>query len=172
MKAKQLFLGLGLVVALVATMAVPALAEEKTVPASLTVNEVINFTITDNDAVAGINFGSVNAGTTARPEIAQDATKGAVVLTVGAETNVDCWIQLKGGSDFMNGANKIPLSNAKYNMGNTATGALSMTTTYVTVSSSVRGAASNVNVWHWLDVPAGAAAGNYSTTFYYQAVKK
>jgi len=54
----------------------------------------ISFTITDYGSV-GLSFGSLNPGTSDNPEAAQNGT-GAVLLTVGAETNVNCSIEVKG----------------------------------------------------------------------------
>ncbi len=55
---------------------------------------VISFTVTDYVAT-GLNFGSLSPGTSDNPEAAQNGT-GAVLLTVAAETNVNCSVEVKG----------------------------------------------------------------------------
>ena len=54
----------------------------------------ISFTVTDYGAT-GINFGSQNPGTSDNAEAAQNGA-GAVLLTVAAETNVNCSVEVKG----------------------------------------------------------------------------
>lgn len=165
---KRILISLALALSLVAVLAVPAMAAtEKT--ASVGVNEYISFTVIDPDPT-GINFGSLNPGTTDNPE-AQQGTAGAVTLTVNAETNVDCNIQTKGSGDFTDGTHTIALSNAKWDKDNAVTGATTMTTTYATIDTSTAGTAKSVDVWHWLTIPGGQYATTYTTTFYYQAVK-
>lgn len=165
---KKTFVSLVTALALVAVTAVPVLAVEDTKTASVTVNEYISFTVTDPGA-AGIDFGSLDHGTSDNPEAAQNGS-GAVTLTVAAETNVDCNIQTKGGGDFSDGTHTIPLSNAKWDKDNDVTGATTMTTTYATIDTSTTGTAKAVDVWHWLSIPSGQQAATYTTTFYYQAV--
>ena len=132
--------------------------------------EIISFTVTDYGA-EGINFGSVNPGTSDNPEAAQSTGQGAVTLTVGAETNVDCNIQIKGSGDFSDGAtHTIALSNAHWDTDNTVTGYTAQTTTYATIGTSTAGTAYNQDVWHWLTIPGARYAGTYTTTFYYQAI--
>ena len=163
---KRVLISLALVLMLVAVMATPVMAAEKT--ASVTVNEYISFTVTDAGD-AGINFGSLDQATTDNAEVAQGIA-GAVTLTVAAETNVDCNIQTKGSGDFSDGTHTFALSNAKWDKDSAVAGATAMTISYATIDTSTAGTAKSVDVWHWLSIPAGQYAATYTTAFYYQAV--
>ena len=165
---KRIFISLAVVLMLVAVMAVPAMADEVSKPASVTVNEVISFTVTDA-GVAGINFGSLAQGTSDSPEAGQNGA-GAVTLAVSAETNVDCNVRIKASGDFSDGAHTIALSNAHWDTDNVVTGYTAMTTTYATIGTSTTGAAYSQDVWHWLTIPSSQYAGDYTSTYYYQAV--
>ena len=168
---KKVFVSLMLALMLVAVMAAPVMAAEESKPASVTVTETISFTVTD-PGVAGINFGSLNQGTADNPEAAQNGA-GAVTLAVGSETNVDCNVQIKASGDFSDDAtHTIALSNAKWDKDNAVAGATTMTVTYANVGTSTAGTAYSQDVWHWLTIPSGQYAGDYTTTFYYQAVKQ
>ncbi|MGQ9556274.1 MAG: hypothetical protein ACUVWR_19405 [Anaerolineae bacterium] len=172
---KKALISLLLVAILAALVALPATAADPiTKTATVTVNEVINFSVTDESA-EGINFGNPSAGSNNNPEQAQVASQGgaAVILIVHNDTNVNCSIQMKGGGDFTNGnGGSIPLSKVKWNTSNTWSGAPIMPTDYYTVGTSTAGAQRGVEVWYWLDVPTGQQAGVYTTTFYYRAVKQ
>jgi len=167
---KKLLISLALVLMLVAVMTTPVMAAEDSKTASVTVNEYISFTVTDAGA-AGINFGSLNQGTTDNPETDQGVA-GAVTLDVAAETNVDCNIQTRGSGDFSDGTHSIALNNAKWDKDSDVAGATAMTTSYATIDTSTSGVAKSVGVWHWLSIPSGQYAAIYTTTFYYQAVKQ
>jgi len=130
--------------------------------------EVISFTVTDYGS-DGVKFFTLDPGRENQPAD-QTETQGAVTLTVGSETNVNCNIQLKG-TNFTSGANTIAIGNAKWDDDNTVDGATAMSTTYATIDTSTAGVAKTVNVWHWLSIPSGQAAGDYTSTFYYQAIK-
>ena len=171
MKGRKLLVSLFTVVALIALMAVPAMAaEEVAKTATVTVSEYISFTVTD-PGDAGINFGSLDPGTTDSPEVAQNGA-GAVTLTVAAETNVNCNINTKGGGDFDDGAtHTFGLDNAKWDIDSAVAGATAMTTTYALITTSTAGSEETQEVWHWLTIPAAQYAASYNTTFYYQAIK-
>ena len=164
---KRIFVSLMLVLMLVAVMAVPAMAAtEKT--ASVTVTETISFTVTDH-GVAGINFGNLAQGTTDNKEAAQNGA-GAVTLAVGSETNVDCNVQISASGDFSDATHTIALSNAHWDIDNAVAGYTAMTTTYATIGTSTHGVAYSQDVWHWLSIPSAQYAGDYTSTYYYQAV--
>lgn len=167
---KKLLISLAMVLVLVAVMTMPVMAAYER-EASVTVNEFISFTITDNGAT-GINFDSVDPGTTDNPEFAQTASLGAVTLAIGAETNVDGVIETKGGADFSDGAtHTIPIGNGKWHDSDDKASGTAMTTTYATVATfTAAGGAISVDVWHWLTIDSGQTAGTYTTDFFYQAV--
>jgi len=155
---------------LVAVLALPAMAANPSaITASVAVNEYISCTITDNGA-GGLDFGSLDPGTTDEPEADQDG-EGAVTVVVAAETNVDCDINVKA-TDFT-GAGTIAITNAKYGTTNVLASATAFAAadTYYTLDTSTAGGAKTVEVYHWLSIPSGQAAGSYSSTFTYQVVK-
>jgi len=209
----------------------------------------ISFTVTDY-GTAGINFGSLNPGTSNNAEADQTGVQGAVLLTVAAETNVNCSVETKGdalaitiangtadsgsssttlldadgdfvtngvevndivindtdsstatitgvaatqltfsgglsgGSDntFETGdaysvkeptpAYTIDIGQAKWDTDSDVTGATAMTGTYAQITTSIAGSQTEQNVWHWLSVPPGQVAGDYTGMFYYQAIQQ
>jgi len=171
MKKRKILVSLLTAVALIALMAVPAMAaEEVSKAATVTVSEYISFTVTDYGD-AGINFGTLDPGTSDNPEAAQNGA-GAVQLKVGAETNVNCNINTKGSGDFDDGGgHSFALGNAKWDIDSAVAGATAMTTTYALITTSTAGSEKTQEVWHWLTIPAAQYAASYNTTFYYQAIK-
>lgn len=133
------------------------------------ISEIISLTATDynND---GIKFGTVSPGMVDQPADGQPA-QGAVTLTIGKETNVNVYVKVKG-TDF-SGPGTIPVGNVKYNDSNTPASAKTLTGDYVTWYSVSPPLSQNDvrQVYYWLSMPAGQVAGNYTSTFYYQAVK-
>ena len=118
----------------------------------------------------GLDFGSLNPLGT-EPEAAQNGT-GAIKLEIGNDTNVNINIQIKG-DDFSDGlGHTIAIGNAKYDSDNSLAGASSLTTSYVTWYSVSAYTADSTECYHWLSIPSGQTAGNYSSTFYYQAVQQ
>lgn len=139
--------------------------------------EVISFTVTDynND---GIKFGNIDPGQTDQPAD-WGGSQGAVTLTIGAETNVDVGVYLKGDNFTVSG-NTLAVTRVKYDDDSTLgegteTGDPEgvMATTYdaspwYTVLAST---ADTHQVYHWISIPGGQVAGDYTSTFYYQAIK-
>lgn len=167
MKAR-LIAGLVVALMLVVTMAVPAMAVEVGKGATVTVNEWINFTVTD-PGDSGLNWGDLNPGETDQPEVAQNSS-GAVTLKVAAETNVNCNIQVKGTDFTGTPSGTITIDNAKWDTDSGVSGATTMSTTYATITTSTAGTLTEQDVWHWLTIPSAQVAGSYSSTFTYQAV--
>ena len=132
--------------------------------------EVISFTVTDYGS-AGVQFGTPDPGIEDQPAD-QAPTQGAVTLTVGAETNVNCNIQVKGADFARTGGGTITIDNAKWDTDNDVAGGHAMSTTYVTIDTSTAGVQKIVNVWHWLTIPSAQTAGDYTSTFCYQAIKQ
>jgi len=167
----RLIVGLIVALMLVVTMAVPAMAVEVGKGATVTVSEYISFSVSD-PGDAGLDFSSLNPGDTDEPEVAQTTEQGAVTLTVEAETNVDCNIEVKA-TDFTYSTYTIAISNAKYGITSVLGSATAFVEadTYYTLDTSSAGTAKTVNVWHWLTIPSAQVAGSYSSTFTYQAVK-
>ena len=153
---------------LVAVMAVPAMAQDGTRVASVTVNEVVSVTIADagND---GVNFGTLNQADADKPDVAQstvDDTTPAVTVTMGAENNVNCDVSMKG----TNFAATIPIGSAKWAEGAHDAAKTPITTGFATVKADVA-AGGVVKIWHFITIPGSAAGGTFTSTFTYQAVK-
>lgn len=167
----SVFLVLAIIVT--GTIALPVVAENPTPKtASVTINEYINLTVTDY-GTAGINFGTLNSGMTDQPEKDQQSNGGAVKLQIGSDTNVVCNVQMKGEGDFRNSTGQtIPLGNVKWEKSNSPYTASPMTTSYTTVFTSSVGAIRAENIYYWISIPSSQAAGTYTTTFLYQAVKQ
>lgn len=157
---------------LIAVLAVPAVAEELSKQASVTVTEYINFTISDY-GTGGINFGSQSAGSDNVSEADQNTLHGAVDLLVGSETNVDCSLQVKGLDDFDDGdSHTLLLSYAMWDTDNDVVGSTAMASSYAEVGTSDSGVSANVSLWHWLSIPEDQYAATYNTDFYYQAIQR
>jgi len=167
---KTVLLSMGVVSAIIANLTLPVMAAEDTATsiASVTINEIVSVTLAD-PSPDGVNFGSVNDGTTGNPDLDNDSAAGyAIQVQVGSETNVNVSVNIKG-ENFTNGSGgTIYISNAYFSTFNEFGGANTMETSYKYVGS-VSAGGGNVDVFHWLDVPDGTAPGTYQSTFTYQA---
>lgn len=167
MKAR-LIVSLVIALVLVAVLAAPAMAVEQTAPASVTVNEFISITLED-PGDAGINFGNVNppaTGTTTYGDVAQSDGTPAVGVTVDTGTNVDVDISIKGALT----SGTLTLSNWKYSL--TFAGAkTSIPAAYGTADYTNVTADTTESYYHWVDIPAGTAAGSHQITVTYKAIK-
>jgi unsaturated rhamnogalacturonyl hydrolase len=134
-----------------------------------TSGEIISLTITDYDN-NGILFGVVNPG---EPDSPADwgGSQGAVTITIGAETNVDVGVQLRG--DDFSGPDTIDVSNVKYNDSDNLAGASTLTDAYVTWYTVEQPLTTDhvTQVYYWISIPAGKAPGPYTSTFFYRAFK-
>lgn len=167
MRKRCAALALALAISLATAVAfpAPAAAVENGVGAEVIVTTLINFTVQDNGA-PGLRFGSLYPGSANSPELAQGG-RGAVTLSIGAETNVRVQLGARA-NDFTSADNALAISNAKWHTSNDASAAFAMATTYTRVGNLNAGGF--LDLWHWLSIPLGQAPGTYSTTFYYQAV--
>ncbi len=162
-----LFITIVLVV-LATVSALPVMAAPTVVTGSVTVSQTISSTITDN-GTSGLNWGSLTAGTTDQAESDQGAA-GAVTVSIGAETNENCNIQVMASNFSDGGSNTIAITNAKYNNTNTVGTAFAAADTYYTVDTSTAGTASVAEIYHWLTIPNGQATADYTSTFTYQVI--
>lgn len=131
---------------------------------------IISFTVQDHGD-PGINFGLVRTGTEDNGERAQTADHGAVTLLVGAETNVDCELQLRGSADLQKtsgAAGSLLLSGFSWSTDPSADGAVPLTGEYVTAGASTANVETSLDIWHWLSVPADQEPDAYSGEFYYR----
>ncbi|MHB1416715.1 MAG: hypothetical protein ACYC1C_15830 [Chloroflexota bacterium] len=167
---KRVFLILVLIITLITVLVLPAAAAE-TVPARVSVNEYINLTVTDAGS-DGVNFGSVNPNTTSG-DVLQTPDVGAVTLTVAAETNVNCSLQMKGTTFQSGTGDTISIMSAKWAALYSATPSTQQVSLdYQEIGTSNSSETSVLKVWHWLNVPAGSKAGAYTSAFSYQAVRR
>jgi hypothetical protein len=152
----------------------PATPVESSGTASVGVNEIISFTVTDL-GTSGIEFGDFNPGTSdnaANPN-------PAVNLTVGSSTNVDVNISLKGTDWSGPAAMTLADTTVKFDDDGTLsegseTGKSEgvLTTSYqiwYEVSAPLGGEADTTSVYHWVSIPAAQKAGDYTSTFTYRA---
>jgi subtilisin family serine protease len=129
--------------------------------------EFISFTVTDYGS-DGIKFGSLDPGMIDRPADQNPPTQGAVTLAVYA--NVPIKVQLKS-DNFTSPGGIIDIGNVKYNSSNTTSGARIMTTSYVTWYTVPAYTNNTTECYDWISIPAGQRSDNYTSTFYYQAIK-
>lgn len=144
--------------------------------ASVGVNEVISFTLTDLGGSSGIEFGNFNPGTddnNATPNPALD-------LTVESSTNVDVTISLKGIDWSGPGSMTLASTTVKFDddvtlsEGGSETAEFEgvLTTSYqiwYTVPALLGNPANTTSVFHWVSIPANQEAGDYTSTFTYKA---
>jgi hypothetical protein len=161
----RLMASLAIVVLLIAALTLPATANVLgTKTALVSVNSDISVTIQDGGA-ANIVFGALDAGTTNNPDTTANATVSSIRLSVAGTSIVDLQVS---GTDFGTG---FAVSNAKYNTTYSTTGTTSMSTSPTSIGSAVSPGTS-VDVWFWIDVPAsGVLAGDYNSTFTFEATE-
>jgi hypothetical protein len=166
---KRVFSILAIAALLVASIAIPCVAQDThDLPASVEVSEYISITITDN-GTAGINFGTVNPGTTDNPDINSIAGSGnsTIRITVDAGSNANVDIQISG-TDFI--ATDFTIANAKYSTTIDGTKELMTGSDTLIVGADNLAPGEYIDLWHWLDVPSSIPAGTYGSTFTYKAV--
>lgn len=140
---------------------------------SVTISDVISITLnTCPGASSDFTFGSISQGASNVAMSCQDASNGAIEITVDPETNVNVDIKISGTN--FSGPSTILITNAKYNTSDDAVGATAFpaqgsnaTAFSVTANPS---AVSN-SLWFWLDTPSWLQAGQYTSTFTFNAVK-
>lgn len=161
---KRLILTLAIVLMLTATIALPAVAEEKTIDASVTVvpTDVISISLND-PAPSGIQFGSVTANATYGAQGQSNGTP-AIQVVVESGTNVNVDIGIKGTT-----GGTLAISNWKYSTLFNQSDIASLTTSGTVVYSN-KGVGSYA-FYHWLTVPAETAAASYTASITYTAVK-
>jgi hypothetical protein len=128
---------------------------------------VISFTVVDYSD-AGINFGYVVPGMVDRPELGQTDEHGAVTLVVGAETSIDCVVQLRASGGLAGNGAEIPLPGITWALDAGGADAAAMPVVYEDVGDAPAGTESTYDVWHWLTVPVDQPYGVYSGQFYYR----
>jgi hypothetical protein len=154
---KKIILSVLLSLLLIAVMAVPVIADDIT--ASVTVNSYASVTITDNGA-AGLAFGSQDPGA----EMIAEAASPSITITAAAENNQDVAISISG-TDFSSGTASFAIGNAYWNTAADTGSAHTMSTTPTGVDTLSAG--ESIDIYHWLSIPEGQAAGTYTSTFTY-----
>ena len=161
---KKMLISLAVVLVLVAVMVAPAMAIEEGKTASVTVNEYVSVTLTDNGD-AGLAFGSLDPGVVKQAE----AAAPSITITTASENNKDVDVFLKGTNFSDGGTNSFAISNAYYLDADTSGSALEMPENYAGSAWRTLGAGATLNIYHWLSVPAEQAAASYTSTFTYKA---
>lgn len=160
---KRLSFSILVALILVTVMTMPVAAvEEQQVGASVDVNAVVSITLTDAGD-SGLDFGAVEPGAEDVGEKDQSDGTPAIQVVVESETNTDVDIGIKGAA-----TGSLALAEWEYSLtfGGTK---ISLTGSYVEEYTAV-GVGSN-DFYHWVDVPAGTAAGSQGCTVYYKAVE-
>jgi len=151
-------------------------SDEASAGASVTVTTFIDMTLTDT-GTAGFDFDSLDPGTSNKNESDQvdgsSSTTPAATVTREATSNVDVLVRLKG--DDFSGAGAIPIGNVAYNDDGVVDGAAvnlpqtDLTTTYPgSAYATLTSGNSTLDIWFWLDIPPGQAAGAYTSTFSFE----
>ena len=163
---KRVLISLAIVTVLIATIVMPATAEEYGKDAVVTVTEVLDISIADAGD-EGVQFGTLDPDTSDNPDVAQsmgDDSTPAIAITINTGTNVNCDINIKG-TDFHT---TIPISNAKWALRHDDP-KTPMDTDYDSMATDVTPGTA-VGVWHFLTIPGTAAGGDHSSTFTYEVV--
>ena len=149
---KKILMSLAIVSVMLVIIAVPAMAFDQDVPASVTVTTVIDVTITDAGS-NNIQFGEVDAaGVTDTPDIHQSADDSvpAVTITINSATNVLCNMLIRG-TDFHDP--DIPITGASWALGSPSNPKFYMKTSDQTFDLN-RAAGHVTKLSHFLTVPA------------------
>jgi hypothetical protein len=128
---------------------------------------VISFTVTDRGD-AGISFGYVVPGTVDQPELGQTDEHGAVTLVVGAETSIDCVVQLRASGGLAGHGTEMPLSGITWALDDAGADAAAMPVVYEDIGDAPAWTETTYDVWHWLSVPSDQPTGVYGGSFYYR----
>ncbi len=143
-----------------------SVSDEDSASASVTVNQFVSITLTDY-GTSGLDFQSLNPGTNDNPEKDQNADSGAVGVANDAISNVTVNLYVKGDNfctDYPTCAgDTIAVTYVEYNAASTTPGT-GLTASYVDTTVDLAPSASQ-DLWYWIDVPSGQAAGSYSSSF-------
>jgi hypothetical protein len=135
------------------------------------VAEFISFTIEDYGD-NGIVFGDLDPGQSGPADWGD--SEGAVTIIISAETNVDVDVQVMG-TDFSRdgGGGTILIGDAhvRYDDDNPPDEERYLSDDYVTWYSVDANTSDVRQVYYWITIPPGQSAGDYESTFYYQAIK-
>ncbi len=161
---KKLIISILTALILVAVMAMPAVAVEdtQTVPASVSVNDVVSITL-----AGGISFGSVV------PPVVEQGTTGqvdgspSVNITIESETNVEVDVGIMG---TITAGTNLTLDNWKYSTV-FETSLIGLTGSYAEVYSdqAASGSAIVLNFYHYITVPDGTPSGLHTVDVSYKA---
>ena len=156
-----------ILILILAIFAFGAISEEAGASASITVNTFVDITIADRGA-GGINFGSLDPGTTDNKEVAQNGL-GAINFSVEKTTNINpVNVKLRGNNfNETGGITIIDISNAIADDDNILTsGNITLSTTFKILKTLAPD--TDTEIYFFLDVPTAQKAASYSSTFYFQ----
>jgi len=153
---------LAIMAILVLVLVGAAFGVEQTVSASVTVTQYVSVTIAP--CAGTLSFGgSVNPGTNDNPVACQGAGTAAINITNNAVSNKVIDVSTKG-TNFNGTGGTIAIGQAEFDESNAKPSATTLTTAYLTSSTSVA-VGSSAGIWYWLDIPSAQAAGTYTSTF-------
>lgn len=161
---KKILISVFVSIMLLSILVMPAIADEVGKTATVHVNTYKSVTLTDPDP-AGLQFASLNPGAVKQPEF----NSPSITITAAAENNADVAVSING-TDFAGpGGVTFDIGNAYWNTGSDSGSATAMSKTPASVATLHAGAIppESVDIYHWLSIPSGQAAGDYSSTFTY-----
>jgi hypothetical protein len=166
---KRIISILAIAALLVASIAVPCVAAtQEDIPASVTVSEYISITISDTEP-EGINFGTLNPGTTDNIEENSGEFTPSLSITVEPDSNANVNLLISGTDFDDDGGHTFAITNAKYSTTHAGTPIPMSDTDTLIVDAENLAPNTTVELWHWLDVPGGITSGDYGSMFSYSA---
>lgn len=163
---KRLIASLVLVGVLTAVTVVPASAATSAKTASVTVNTYVNITLTDNGA-AGLNWGNLDPGDDKEVEAANPSA--SIEIAAGAENNADTDINVYGVDFDDSGSNNFSINNAFWHTSDVPASATTMKLVGSKDTVDTLSASETVDIYHYLSIPNGQAAADYTSTFTYES---
>lgn len=146
-------------------------------PASVTVGQYINFTVSDpSPSSPGINFGTWKGTLPWQGEEYQSSAGGSVRLTVAKETNIACSVQMWGTdfTDVNNSSHSFGINQVKWETSDISTtdNRMAGLAAPVTIAESTPGTVFDTPLFYYIQVPGGTMSGDYKSSFYYRATAK
>lgn len=146
--------------------------EEESVGASLAVPPMVSITITDA-GTSGVNFGSIDPGTTDVGDADQGASTPAIIVTNDAVSNFNIKVNVKGTDFSGTPSGTLTVDHVTYDDDNTPSevsetgkAETALDTTYpVTDYYTGITPGSDADFWFFIDVPSDQYAADYSSTF-------
>lgn len=155
----------------IVSVAIAATFQESAVTASASVNQFVSITLTDA-GVAGVNFGSLDPGTSDTPDAAQTSVIPAIKVTNDVVSNVNIKVNAKGTDFSDGGVNSFGAGQATYDDDNIPSQGVETGKAETALANAYPGVdyytgiapGSNAGFWFFLDIPSSQAAASYTST--------